>query len=485
MKALILAVLNHDYHYETENMCRIFFPNEKINLVYERGNYNENNVVETEIDGGIISVSCDINGRHSERKTDASAVENKELETGRLLYACLSEITGCVPPWGVLTGVRPSKLMTKYIREYGEDEAKRRFEENLLVSTLKTNLAASVSKTESEILSLSKPDSFSLYVSVPFCPSRCSYCSFVSHSITTPAARKLVPEYLDKLCEELEQFGKIASQLKLKIESIYFGGGTPSVLESSQLDRLCSQIENSFDLSTLREYTVECGRPDTITLPKLRALRFHNVGRISINPQTFSQTVLDSIGRQHTVEQTLSAYRLARSAGFECVNMDLIAGLTGDTVENFKESIDTAVTLAPENITVHSLALKRSSELAQSGADVEDGDRAVRMLDYAQNKLSGSGYIPYYMYRQSKCVGNLENVGWSLPGRECLYNVFMMEECHTVFAAGAGAVTKLKEPNGDYIERIFNFKYPYEYISRFDELTDRKESIIDFYREHI
>ncbi|MBR3439775.1 MAG: radical SAM protein, partial [Clostridia bacterium] len=320
MKALILAVLNHDYHYETENMCRIFFPNEKINLVYERGNYNENDVVETEIDGGIISVFCDINGRHSERNTDASAVENKELETGRLLYACLSEITGCVPPWGVLTGVRPSKLMTKYIREYGEDEAKRRFEENLLVSTSKTNLAACVSKTESEIISLSKPDSFSLYVSVPFCPSRCSYCSFVSHSITTPAARKLVPEYLDKLCEELEQFGKIASQLKLKIESIYFGGGTPSVLESSQLDRLCSQIENSFDLSSLREYTVECGRPDTITLPKLRALRFHNVGRISINPQTFSQTVLDSIGRQHTVEQTLSAYRLARSAGFDCVN---------------------------------------------------------------------------------------------------------------------------------------------------------------------
>ena len=466
-------------------MCRIFFPNEKINLVYERSEYNEKNVVETEIDGGIIKVSCVVNGRKAEKHTDAGSVENAELEMGRLLFKCLTDVTGYTPPWGVLTGVRPSKLMTKYINEYGEDEAKKRFAGNLLVSESKISLAFDVSKTESAIINISQPDSFSLYVSIPFCPSRCSYCSFVSHSITTPAAKKLVPGYLDKLCVELEQFGSLASQLGLKLESIYFGGGTPSVLESSQLDRLCSQIEKSFDLSGLREYTVECGRPDTVTLPKLRTLRFHNVGRISINPQTFSQTVLDSIGRQHTVEQTLSAYRLAKSAGFDCINMDLIAGLTGDTVDNFRETVDTAVTLSPENITVHSLALKRSSELAQSGADVQDGAQAVAMLDYAQSKLRGSGYIPYYMYRQSKCVGNLENVGWSLPGKECLYNVFMMEECHTVFAAGAGAVTKLKAPTGDYIERIFNFKYPYEYISRFDELTDRKENIIDFYKEHI
>ena len=482
---MILAILSHSFHYETENICRIFFPNEKINLVYESGGYNEKDIIETRVDGETIIVSCSVKGKHTERKTDASQIENKELEMGRMLFGCLSEITGYTPPWGVLTGVRPSKLMTKYINETGEKEAKRHFTEDLYVSGNKTELAASVSKTESNIINLSEPDSFSLYVSIPFCPSRCSYCSFVSHSITTPAARKLVPEYIDKLCEELEQYGRIASELNLNIESIYFGGGTPGVLEASQLDRICTQIENSFDLSALREYTVEIGRPDTVTMPKLRALKFHNVGRISINPQTFSQNILDEIGRQHTVEQTLSAYRLARSAGFDCINMDLIAGLTGDSVENFCESIDTAITLAPENITVHSLALKRSSELAASGADVDDGEKAVRMLDYAQAKLSGSGYIPYYMYRQSKCVGNLENVGWSLPGKECLYNVFMMEECHTVFAAGAGAVTKLKDPHGDYIERIFNFKYPYEYISRFDELTDRKESITNFYREHI
>ena len=329
---MILAILSHSFHYETENICRIFFPNEKINLVYESGGYNEKDIIETRVDGETITVSCSVKGKHAERKTDAFQIENKELEMGRMLFGCLSEITGYTPPWGVLTGVRPSKLMTKYINETGEEEAKRHFTEDLYVSSNKTELAASVSKTESSIINLSKPDSFSLYVSIPFCPSRCSYCSFVSHSITTPAARKLVPEYIDKLCEELEQYGSIASELNLNIESIYFGGGTPGVLEASQLDRICTQIENSFDLSALREYTVEIGRPDTVTMPKLRTLKFHNAGRISINPQTFSQNILDEIGRQHTVEQTLSAYRLARSAGFDCINMDLIAGLTGDSV---------------------------------------------------------------------------------------------------------------------------------------------------------
>lgn len=482
---MTLAIFSRDCQYETEKICRIFFPNEKINLVFEKGGVDEKDIIETNIDNGTATVFCFVNGKRAQRKKDLSQSENKELEMGRLLYSCLTEITGYTPPWGVLTGVRPSKLMTKYINEYGEREAKRRFVDELYVSEKKTALAADVSKTEFGIINLSEPDSFSLYVSIPFCPSRCSYCSFVSHSITTPAAKKLMPEYLDRLCDELEQYGEIASRLNLKIESIYFGGGTPGVLESSQLDRLCLQIENSFDLSTLREYTVEIGRPDTVTMPKLRTLKFHNVGRISINPQTFSQNILDAVGRQHTVEQTLSAYRMAKTAGFDSINMDLIAGLTGDTAENFSQNVDTAITLAPENITVHSLALKRSSELAVSGADVEDGETAVRMLDCAQSKLYESGYIPYYMYRQSKCVGNLENVGWCLPGKECLYNVFMMEECHTVFAAGAGAVTKLKAPDGDFIERIFNFKYPYEYISRFDELTDRKESIIDFYKEHI
>ena len=481
---MLLRIIGHDYHYEMENLCRIFFPNEKITLSYDRSSA-EAKTVETVLDGDKIEISCDIDGVKMLGSADTSACENMELEMGKLLFRVLSSVTGIVPPWGVLTGVRPSKLMTKYINEKGEEEAMRHFTEDLYVSDNKARLARNVAKAESGIITLSSPRSFSLYVSIPFCPGRCSYCSFVSHSIDTPSARKLVPGYIEKLCEELSQLGGVAGELGLKLESIYFGGGTPTSLEASQLDTICKSIEDSFDLSALREYTVECGRPDTVTVPKLRTLLLHNVNRISINPQTFSQPVLDAIGRRHTVEQTLNAYRLARSMGFDFINMDLIAGLTGDIYDGFCESLDTAVTLAPENITVHTLALKRSSDLAVNGADVADGEEVAKMLDYAQKRLGESGYSPYYMYRQSKSAGNLENTGWSKEGRECLYNVFMMEECHTVLAAGAGAVTKLKDPHGDYIERIFNFKYPYEYIARFDELTDRKEKIKEFYGSRI
>lgn len=477
---MILRVFNHGFHYEMENLCRVFYPNEKI-AVTDTCEGEDEKTAETAVEGNTVTVRCLLDGKEYIRTACAAEGGDKELLMARLLYAALQEATGYTSPWGVLTGVRPSKLMTKLVNEYGEEEAKRYFQEDLLVSEAKTALAASVAKEENGVIALSRPDSFSLYISIPFCPSRCSYCSFVSHSITSPQAKKLLPDYLDRLCDEIRENGAMAAELGLKLESIYFGGGTPSVLEASQLDRLCTEIERHFDLSALREYTVECGRPDTITLPKLRTLKFHGVKRISINPQTFSQEVLDAVGRKHTVEQAISAYKLAKSTGFDVINMDLIAGLTGDTVESFCRSVDTAVTLAPENITVHSLAIKRSSAMGEQGAEVADGEDAAAMLDYVQKRLTAAGYIPYYMYRQSKCVGNLENVGWAKPGKDCLYNVFMMEECHTVLAAGAGAVTKLKAPHGDYIERIFNFKYPYEYISRYDELTDRKERIKEFY----
>ena len=253
------------------------------------------------------------------------------------------------------------------------------------------------------------------------------------------------------------------------------------MLEAPQMDRLLGAIENSFDLSTIREYTVEVGRPDTVTPEKLRILKLHNVGRISINPQTFNQKTLEIIGRNHSVEQAVKAYQLAKVYGFESINMDLIAGLPGESFMDFASSIDTAVSLAPENITVHTLALKRSSELNASGAEVSGGNEAKRMLEYASERLYGRGYAPYYMYRQSKCVGNLENVGWHKNGTECLYNIFMMEECHTVLAVGAGGVTKLCDPKTNTVERIFNFKYPYEYISGFDKITERKNGIKSFY----
>ena len=486
---LILRVIGHKFHYEAENLCRIFFPNDKITVVRDfEGQDSRTVVTEIRDTDGVckVNVSVDIDGKHLQQSADcvctcAGDYDECELLMAQMMFHQLSTVTGYIPPWGVLTGVRPSKLMIKLVSLYGEEGAKRHFTEKLLVSEEKTQLAFSVSQAEEKIVSLSVPESVSLYVSIPFCPSRCSYCSFVSHSISSPAAKKLLAPYIDRLCDEIELTGEIASKLNLRIESIYFGGGTPGVLESDQLRRLCTKINDNFDLSHLREYTVEAGRPDTLDEYKLATLRSVGVDRISINPQTFNQSVLDTVGRKHTVQKTLEVYEAARKIGFNSINMDLIAGLPTESFESFANSVDTAVSLDPENITVHTLALKRSSTLAADGYFVSDGNTAKQMLSYAQDKLMKGDYFPYYMYRQSKCLGNLENVGWCKTDKECVYNIFMMEECHSVFAVGAGAVTKLKAPSSDYIERIFNFKYPYEYIDRYGELTERKKRINEFY----
>ena len=479
---MILRISGHDFHYECENLCRVFFPNEKTDIVYD-GSGDDPVTVDTSFENGKIKVSAQVNGKSACTESSAD-YEGAELEIARQMYFLLTELTGYTPPWGVLTGVRPSKLMIRLMDEMGEEGAMRYFTEDLLVSREKAELARTVAHAESGVISASRPESFSLYVSIPFCPSRCSYCSFVSHSIANANAVKIFPKYLEKLAEEITETGLIASRAGLRLESIYFGGGTPGILEPSQLDMLQCRIEESFDLSNLREYTVEIGRPDTVTPEKLRMLKLHNVDRISINPQTFNQETLDAVGRKHTVQQAIDAYRLAKSYSFGCINMDLIAGLPGETAEIFGDSLDTAVMLSPENITVHTLALKRSSTLNYLGTDVADGREATKMLDYAYRRLTSSGYAPYYMYRQSKCVGNLENVGWCRGETKGLYNIYMMEECHTVLAVGAGGVTKLCEPGGTKVERIFNYKYPYEYISGFDVILDRKQSIPGFYEQY-
>lgn len=486
---MILRIFGHDFHYECESLCRVYFPNEKINIVYDNSGEDEKTVVTHCIpveDGNLICVEAKINGEERTLEAEVKAPENElrdkcELKTAQLIFRALSDITGYIPPWGIQTGVRPSKLVLRLIEESNHDEARKYFEEELFVSKEKSDLAFTVAAAEKEIIDLSDAKSFSLYVSIPFCPTRCSYCSFVSHSIGNANARRILPEYLEKLEDEIKITGEIVSELGLRLESVYFGGGTPGVLEAPQMDRLLGAIENSFDLSNLREYTVEVGRPDTVTPEKLRILRLHNVGRISINPQTFNQKTLELIGRNHSVEQSVKAYQLAKAYGFDAINMDLIAGLPDESFDDFCSSVDTAISLAPENITVHTLALKRSSDLNAMGAGVSDGNAAKKMLEYASERLGKSGYSPYYMYRQSKCVGNLENVGWCKSGKECLYNVFMMEECHTVLAVGAGAVTKLCEFGTTNVERIFNYKYPYEYISGFDKISERKNGIKSFY----
>ncbi len=485
---MILYCIGHRFHYEMENLIRLFLPDEKITVQRELWGDPIAPFVLTLISGGSLSVKLDT-GNGAREKTLPQKPDCPSAETERFLatalFGLLCEQFNYRPPWGILTGVRPSKLMTALKNERGADGALRYFTEGFGVSPQRSALAFEVASAEEKIVALSKPTSFSLYISIPFCPTRCSYCSFVSHSVTSAALKKSMPTYVELLCEELILIGKLAREAGLTPESVYWGGGTPTTLEPSQLESIFTAVGESVDLSCVREYTVEAGRPDTVTEERLSVLKAHGVTRISINPQSFSDEVLNAIGRRHTAAQTMCAFTLARSYGFDNINADLIAALPGDTPEGFENSVKTAVEMGFESITVHTLARKRSSALVTGGQGISQTALATEdMLGRANVLLRGAGYAPYYMYRQSKSVGNFENVGWARKNKECLYNVFMMEECHSVFSAGAGAVTKLKEPRGPYIERLNNFKYPYEYISRFAEILERKNRITSFYETY-
>ncbi len=475
-----LYVKNHNFHFELENLTRLFFPNEKITVIRD---FSEPQppYIYTEV-SDKITISVNIGSfNKSETAVKKLTDDDNELVSAQLLYKLLCDFTGLTQPWGILTGVRPVKLLRKLAEESSEEQAVKKFENDFFVSNEKIALSRETEHNERKILELSRPESFSLYVGIPFCPSRCSYCSFVMASIER--AEKLIEPYTKLLCEEIKRTAEIANKLGLRLETVYFGGGTPTTLSAEQLDTVLRTVNKSFDMSTCREFTVEAGRPDTIDSAKLFALKENKVDRISINPQTTNDEVLKTIGRKHTAKQFFDAFELARKCGFDNINTDLIAGLPTDTPESFKNSLDSIVRLNAECITVHTLCMKRASRLTTEGVtlDLKQARDARKMLAYTQNILGQNEYIPYYMYRQSRMVGNLENVGWSKRGFESLYNVYVMDETHTILACGSGGVTKLKRNNPDYLERIFNFKYPYEYIDRFDELIQRKSGIMQFY----
>lgn len=472
-----LYVKNHNFWFELENLARLFFPNEKI-TVYRDFDSVEPPFIYTEVSDKVF-VSAEI--IEYKKSLSAEKTEDNELTAAQLLYKILCDYAKLSQPWGVLTGVRPVKLFRRLEQELGEEGARQKFLNEFYVSPEKLKLAEITEKNEKKILDLSKPESFSLYVGIPFCPSRCSYCSFVMSSVER--AKKLIEPYTRLLCEEVKTTAQIASDLGLRLETVYFGGGTPTTLNAEQLDRVLKTVRKSFDMSNCREFTVEAGRPDTIDSERLFALKENKVDRISINPQTINDNVLREIGRKHTSEQFFKAFELARKCGFDNINTDLIAGLPADTPESFKNSLDSIRALSPECITVHTLCMKRASTLTNMGVTLnrDDAEAARKMLEYTQTTLTADQYIPYYMYRQSRMVGNLENVGWSKAGFESLYNVYVMDETHTILACGSGGVTKLKNVKADYLERIFNFKYPYEYVDRFDELIERKSAIMRFY----
>ncbi len=484
---MILELIGNTYKYECEKIIRIFFPAEKV--VVDEVTEESDRYIICEIKPrdkeNIYCCKAFVDGKEAEFSLSYPVTEEdsdslRERLLAKAMIKVLSEITGIVPPWGILTGIRPAKLMRKYISEKGEECAVKMFTDFFQANEEKTFLAKNVALFENKVIEEADIRSFSLYVSIPFCPTRCTYCSFVSHSVDS--AKKLIPDYVKCLCEEIKETARLARENSLKLETVYIGGGTPTSLSASHLEEITDTLNLCFDMKNVKEFTVEAGRPDTITPEKLQVLKTAGVTRISINPQTFSDSVLEAIGRRHTAEDTLDKFRLARETGFDNINMDFIAGLPTDTLEGFCLSIDKAVELSPENITVHTLSVKRSSDMNQTGKEYCTAEETQKMVEYANKVLSENGYLPYYMYRQSKSVANLENVGWCKRTYPCLYNIYMMEEIHTVLAVGASAVTKLTLPGCDELQRIFNYKYPYEYISDFSEMLRRKKDITDFYK---
>lgn len=484
---MILCLINNKFAYELEKLCRIFLPFEKIVV--------QNEICDTvpRVEA-ILSAECGKTAAlakivfENEEKSKSEIIEgvsdfeDKECERvlAVLIYKCFCEIFGVCPQWGILTGVRPAKLYGRLCEEYGREYARNYFKEKLYVSDKKAALCEKVSVSEEKLISLSGKKSFSLYISIPFCPSRCSYCSFVSHSVAQ--AGKLIPRYVELLCKEIKATGEIAKDLGLELMSVYFGGGTPTTLSAEQISLIMKTVKESFDLSHIMEYTVEAGRPDTVTKEKLSAIKDGGATRISINPQTLNDDILRNIGRKHTVSQFYDAFAMARECGFNNINTDLIAGLPGQTPETFKNTLDGIIKILPESVTVHSLSMKRASTLSKESKSFSDSANfASEMVDSANEMLTNAGLLPYYMYRQSKTVGNLENTGYAIKGYEGIYNVYIMDETHTILACGASAVTKMRSPKGREIERIFNFKYPYEYIDRFSELLERKKKVMEFY----
>ncbi len=483
------------FTYEIENVCRLFFPNEKFNhkMSYvEQDNlhdYVSTQIFESE-DNEVIKVVVGAKidekelSENSEIKKNTEDFKNElECLIARLLFKVLSEATLLTPSWGIVTGVRPVKLYRSLINQGGEDYASKYFSDKLLVSKEKLELVKITNKYENNILSLSKKNSFSLYIAIPFCPSRCSYCSFVSQSIEKCA--KLIPDYLQLLIKEIEYTATIAKNLKLKLETVYIGGGTPTTLDDIQLAKLIEAVNLNFDMKDCREFTIEAGRPDTINKAKLYAMKNGNVNRISINPQTLNDSVLETIGRKHTAQQAIEAFSLAREVGINSINMDLIAGLPGDNYESFCNTVDKICSLSPEGITIHTLSLKRSSYLnIKEKSKINNNSNDLKYtLGKTYEKLAQKGYHPYYLYRQSRMVENMENIGWAKMNHDGLYNIYVMDETHTILACGAGGVTKLKEYKDNKIERIFNYKFAYEYISGFDEMLQRKRKVEEFYEK--
>lgn len=431
---------------------------------------NENELfIDAFVDEGVnkVKVTLKVGDRESsvygEEKEDSAKYAQMKNLIGRTFLKTAFNIFGFIPAWGISTGVKPLKLADMFLKDGDDKKAFDILTQDYMISPEKAKMAINACKKEKALMSGMGDNPCSLYISIPFCPTKCNYCSFVS--CTTPRLLSLIPDYVTKLTRELYAVSEVIFECGLNVKSIYVGGGTPAILSSVQIQNLLQNVTKHFDISKC-EFTFEAGRPDCITDEKLRVLSDFGVGRISINTQTTNDDILRSVGRNHTFSDYLSAMELSKKYSFKCVNCDLIAGFPGESVSSFEKSVLDVASLAPENITVHSFTLKRSSNYRMSGEKSfsTESVNAMEMTNFAKSHLESLGYSPYYVYRQKNTVGNLENVGYSQNGFESIYNIIMMGEYHTVFGVGAGSVTKLVLGKDKKVERIFSPKYPYEFL---------------------
>ena len=468
-----LQLIGHEDRYAVEQLqMALFGPNregEMVSALY-RGTVWMTAVTTITIDGQT--------SRGVRRmKTAEETVRLRRRILQQSCYQAALAHLPVMPPWGALAGVRPTKITTKHILEGGTERSADDLLKNIYyVTKPRRELAIDCSASTVKAAGLMSDGDISLYVGIPFCPTRCSYCSFVSRTVGKHT--ELLDPYLQALERELVLTGKLLENSGRTIRTIYIGGGTPTTLTAEQMARLLDAIRDSFDLSRCIEFTVEGGRPDTLDAEKLRTIRQHGADRMSINPQTMIDTVLRACGRPHTAQDVVVRYQEAVDAGFEAINMDLIAGLPKDDYDGFCRSLDMVADLEPANITVHTLALKKGADLFEKRVDLPDGEQVAHMVEYANQRLKNLGYKPYYLYRQKYMSGSFENVGWSKDGKDCLYNIYMMEELHTILSLGGGGMNKVNLPDGT-LQRFHNPKFPEQYIEQIDSVLQQKRELFE------
>ena len=471
-----LTLLGHDDRYAVEQLQLALFPEgtegEAVSSLH-RGNIWLTATAKITLDGKSV---------HGCRRLKAAeeTVRLRRQILQQAYYLAAIQLLPTIPAWGALAGVRPTKITTKHMLEGGTiKSADKLMKDIYYVTPERRKLAIDCSVSTVNAANLLEKDDISLYVGIPFCPTRCTYCSFVSSTIGRKT--ELLNPYLSALLKEIEVSGKLLAQSGKHVRTVYIGGGTPTTLSTPQMITLLDAIRTHFDLSRCIEFTVEGGRPDTLDAEKLRAIHDHGADRMSINPQTMEDHVLRACGRPHKAADVIRAYKEAEDAGFKAINMDLIAGLPADSIDGFKRSLDAVAALNPANITVHTLALKKGADLFEKRTSLPSAEDVTTMVAYAGGVLSGLSYKPYYLYRQKYMSGSFENVGWSRDRLDCLYNIYMMEEVHTILSLGGGGMNKVNLPNGR-LERFHNPKVPEQYIEMIDDVCKQKEEMFALMR---